>query len=84
MVEVYAEGSGPGDDRLDAARRILDEAGIDAPVRAAGQEGEIAAVQGPPELREPLAGVAEALQAAGFRYVALELENGRGEPEQDS
>lgn len=65
------------DDRLDDARRVLDEAGIDAAVRAAGVDGEIAAVTGPPELREPLARIARELQALGFRYVALELETER-------
>ncbi len=73
-----------GEGKLEEVRRILEDAGIEATVRAAGQDGEIAAVQGSPDLREPLARVAPALQAAGFRYVALELDNGRGEPEQDS
>ena len=72
------------EDRLARARRVLDEAGIDAPVRAAGVDGEIAAVTGPSELREPLARVAPELQALGFRYVALELENGRSTPQRDS
>ncbi|MFO7892926.1 MAG: hypothetical protein R6U63_04265 [Longimicrobiales bacterium] len=71
-------------DRLDEARRVLDEAGIDAPVRAAGTDGEIAAVMGSSDLREPLARVAPELQALGFRYVALELENQRSTPERDS
>lgn len=73
-----------GVDRVEEARRILDEAGIDAPVRAAGMEGEIAAVTGPPALRERLARVAPELQALGFRYVALELDNERSEPERDT
>lgn len=71
-------------DRLDEARRVLDEAGIDAPVRATGTDGEIAAVMGSPDLREPLARAAPELQALGFRYVALELEDQRSTPERDS
>ena len=71
-------------DRLDEARRVLDEAGIDAPVRAAGVDGEIAAVTGAEELREPLARVAPDLQALGFRYVALELEAERGRTDHDT
>ncbi len=70
--------------RLAEARRVLAEAGIDAPIRATGTEGEIATVTGPPGLREPLAGLAPALQALGFRYVALELDNERGQPERDT
>jgi hypothetical protein len=70
--------------RLAEARRVLREAGIDAPVRAAGTEREIAAVTGPASLREPLARVAPELRGLGFRYVALELENGRGQPERDT
>jgi hypothetical protein len=78
-------GAGGGAaDRLDAARRILDEAGIAAPVRAEGREGEIAAVTGPSTLREPLARLAPTLQALGFRYVALEPENERGQPERNT
>lgn len=61
-------------DRLADARRALDAAGIDAPVRATGVDGEIAAVTGPSELREELARLAPRLRALGFRYVALELD----------
>ena len=71
-------------ERLEEARRVLDEAGIDAPVRAAGMDGEIAAVVGGSELRDPLARVAPDLQALGFRYVALEPGTERGRTERDS
>ena len=81
-MEAGSRDEGAG--RVEEARRILDEAGIDAPVRAAGVDGEIAAVTGPPELRERLARVAPELQALGFRYVALELGNGRSEPERNT
>lgn len=72
------------DVRLVEARRILAEAGIDAPIRAEGLEGEIAAVTGPSTLRELLARVAPALRELGFRYVALEPDNERGQPERDT
>ena len=71
-------------DRADEARRILDGAGIHAPVRTVGVDGEIAAVTGSPELRAPLARVAPELRALGFRYVALELNTEREGPEQDT
>lgn len=63
------------DSRLEQAREILDRAGVDAPVRAAGFGGDIAAVTGPPALKEPLARLAPELRSLGFRYVALELEH---------
>lgn len=62
-------------DRLVEARRVLDAAGIDAPVRAAGSEGDIAAVTGSWSLREALAELAPELRSLGFRYVALEPDN---------
>ncbi|MDX1673792.1 MAG: hypothetical protein R3314_03225 [Longimicrobiales bacterium] len=67
-----------GTDRVAAARRVLDAAGIDAPIRAVGIDSEIAAVTGPKALREPLARLAPELQVLGFRYVALEPTNERG------
>lgn len=67
--------------RLEQARVILDRAGIDAPVRAVGFAADIAAVAGPPSLKEPLARLAPELRSLGFRYVALELEHqGRTQP----
>lgn len=63
--------------RVAEARRVLGAAGIDAPVRAAGSDGDIAAVTGPWELREVLARLAPELRSLGFRYVALELDSGR-------
>ncbi|MFW5947276.1 MAG: hypothetical protein ACOCUW_02180 [Gemmatimonadota bacterium] len=72
-----------GTDRVRAARRVLEEAGIRAPVRAVGADGEIVAVTGPPTLRERLARLAPELQALGFRYVALEPRDGPT-PTQDS
>ena len=71
-------------DRLEQARRLLAEAGTDAPVRAAGVEGDIVAVAGSPELRQPLARLAPSLRELGFRYVALDLGNGRRTSIQDS
>lgn len=62
-------------DRLARARRVLAAAGIDAPVRAAGSDGDIAAVTGPWSLREALADLAPELRSLGFRYVALEPDN---------
>lgn len=70
-------------DRVRRARAALDRAGIDAPVRAAGFEGDIAAVRGPSILREPLARLAPELRSLGFRYVALELDNEGRTPTQD-
>lgn len=63
------------DDRVQRARAVLVGAGIRAPVRAVGVNGEIAAVTGPAALREPLARLAPRLQALGFTYVALDLEH---------
>lgn len=63
------------EDRLGRAREILNRAGVGAPLRAAGFAGDIAAVTGPPSLREPLARLAPKLRSVGFRYVALELEH---------
>ena len=62
-------------DRLAGARRVLDEAGIAAPVRVTGAEGEIATVTGPASLRDALVRLVPKLQALGFTYVALELEH---------
>lgn len=70
--------------RLEAARRVLLREGIEGRVRAVGVEGEIAAVTGPSRLRARLARVAPELRAMGFRYVALDLENGRGTPKRDT
>lgn len=61
-------------DRVAAAGRVLEAAGIHAPVREVGVDGEIVAVTGPAGLRAPLARLAPELQALGFRYVALEPE----------
>ena len=71
-------------DRVRRARQVLDRAGIAARVRAAGFDGDIAAVQGPSALREPLARLAPELRSLGFRYVALELDNEGRTPTRDS
>jgi hypothetical protein len=63
------------DGRLERAREVLDRAGVSAPVRADGFAADIAAVTGPPSLKEPLARLAPELRSLGFRYVALELEH---------
>ena len=73
-----------GSSRVAEARRVLDAAGIHAPVRAVGVDGEIAAVTGSPGLRTPLARVAPELRAVGFRYVALELNHERERTIQDT
>lgn len=59
--------------RLAAARELLADAGVEAPVSTAGMDGEIIAVRGTPELRERLSELAPAIRALGYRYVALEL-----------
>src|SRR5690606_12991246 len=76
--------SGAADPRLAVAARALAGAGVaDATVTAAGHEGEIAVVTVPragwPRLfeTETRAAVA-AVKAAGFRYVALDLDPGAG------
>ena len=76
-------GDAPGPSRLAAAREALKDAGIAAPVRATGIDGEIAAITGRPALRERLAEVAPALRAIGFQYIALDLDNRRGTDIQD-
>lgn len=60
------------EDRLRAARRLLDRSGVAADVSAAGMKGEIAAVRGGPVLRQRLAELAPAIRSLGFRYVALD------------
>lgn len=83
-VSPGGTGSGAVAERVAEARRVLDAAGIRAAVRAVGMDGEIAAVTGAPELKGPLARVAPELRAAGFRYVALELNNERKGTTQDT
>ena len=61
-------------ERTQRAARLLADAGIDAAVTVAGQEGEIAAVRAQPERLEDVARLAPAMRALGFRYVALELD----------
>src|SRR5690606_17593630 len=71
-----AEGAGPGagappvdDPRVREAERLLAERGVaGARVGVAGHQREIAAIVAPP------VGLAPAIRALGFRYVALELE----------
>lgn len=70
--------------RVAGARRALAAAGIDAPVRAAGLDGEILAVTGSPELRAALARLAPELRELGFRYVALDLDGGHRTHIQDA
>ncbi|HWK89815.1 MAG TPA: hypothetical protein VNP72_07460 [Longimicrobium sp.] len=68
------------DPRLDAAARALAEQGIaGAAVEVEGHEREIAAVRVPPDEWERMLGpdgqrIASAVRAAGFRYVALDLD----------
>ncbi len=63
-----------GDARVDAAVRLLRERGLPtARVRAAGREGEIAAIEAPAAHAPALAALAPELRALGFRYVALDL-----------
>lgn len=69
--------------RLVAARALLAEGGVYAPVSTAGAAGEIIAVRGTPELRERLTGLAPAIRALGYRYVALEL-SGTDNDDEDS
>ena len=62
-----------GTERSARATRLLREAGIDASVSAAGQQGDIAAVCAPAEQLERIAAHASAIRALGFRYVALDI-----------
>jgi PP-loop superfamily ATP-utilizing enzyme len=67
------------DERVNRARRLLEEAGIfGAEVEVEGHEREMAAIRVPPADWERVAGdegarVAAAVKSAGFRYVALDL-----------
>lgn len=66
-------------ERISAAERALAEAGVHgASVDAEGHEREIAAVRVPAADWERMMGpegatIAQAVKAAGFRYVALDL-----------
>jgi len=68
-----------GDARIAAAERALIEQGVfGASVDVEGHEHEIAAVRVPPAQWERMMGpegvsIAQAVKAAGFRYVALDL-----------
>lgn len=62
----------PEEDRLAAVRDLLAAAGLAADPAVAGREGEIVAIRGGPELREPLARLAPDIRSLGFRYVTLE------------
>lgn len=65
--------SGPAlEERLSAARRLLDREGMQGEVSAAGLDGEIAAVRCGPDQRDRLAALAPEIRSLGFRYVALE------------
>lgn len=59
-------------DRVAAVRTLLEEAGIQGEVSAAGMDGEIAAVRGGPALRKGLERLAPEIRSLGFRYIALE------------
>lgn len=68
-----SEADGHGDEqRVEAVRRLLDEAGVSGDVDVAGRDGDIAAVRAAPEARERLTELAPAIRAMGFRYVAIE------------
>lgn len=58
---------------VERAAALLREAGVEAEVRGAGREGEIAAVTASPGALERLREVAPEIRALGFRYVALDL-----------
>lgn len=60
------------EERLSAARRLLDREGVQGEVSAEGLNGEIAAVRCGPDQRDRLAGLAPEIRSMGFRYVALE------------
>lgn len=60
------------EERLSAARRLLEGEGIQGEVSAAGLDGEIAAVRCGPRQRARLAALAPDIRSMGFRYVALE------------
>lgn len=69
------------DPRIAAALRILAEHGVaGAEVSVEGHEGEMAAVRVPADawdrLLEDGVALAAAVKAAGFRYVALDLDDG--------
>lgn len=66
-------------ERVRDAERVLAEAGFPGRVTACGHDGSVAAVAVPPDAWRQLAGpagqgVVARIRAAGFRYVALELE----------
>lgn len=60
------------EERLAAARRLLDREGVQGAVSAAGLDGEIAAIRCGPDQRARLAALAPDIRSMGFRYVALE------------
>jgi len=69
------------DRRIPAAEQALRAAGFEAAVRVDGDEGEIASILAPGSERERLLGpegdvVADAIRAAGFRYVSVDLSAG--------
>lgn len=69
----------PADARLRRARAALRDAGLAGSVQAAGSGGEIAALSLPGDAWERLPAedgraLLDAIRAAGFRYVALDLE----------
>ncbi len=69
------------DPRIPAAERALRSAGFVAAVRADGPEREIASILAARPERERLLGpegeaVADAVRAAGFRYVSVDLPEG--------
>jgi hypothetical protein len=74
------------DERAAAAERALAEQGVyGATVEVEGHQREIAAVRVPPAAWERMIGpdgpaLADAVKAAGFRYVALDLAPGGDSP----
>lgn len=64
--------AGELEDRIAAARLLLDREGLGAEVSAEGMDGEIAAVRCETSQRARLAILAPEIRSLGFRYVALE------------
>ncbi|MBI4410581.1 MAG: ATP-dependent sacrificial sulfur transferase LarE [Gemmatimonadetes bacterium] len=80
MIQLAGTGAG----RPQAAGRLLARAGLARTrVRAAGHALDIAAVAAPASALDTLAGLAPALRALGFRFIALELTGAARKPRHD-
>jgi hypothetical protein len=62
------------DPRLARVRDLLAREGMDAELSVAGADAEIIAIRAAADRRENLAALAPEIRAAGFRYVAIEVE----------